>query len=53
MRDVLNHLNDALAVLRKVPEVSREDAYTIQEAIAALDVTLRLKTRNPSPVDDH
>jgi hypothetical protein len=52
MQDVLNLLNDALAALRKVSEVSREDANAIQKTIAALDVTLRLKTSTEEPLND-
>jgi hypothetical protein len=43
VRDVLDHLNEALAAPRKVSQVSREDAYAIERAIAALDVKLGLE----------
>ena len=52
MQDVLEHLNDALAALRQVSEVSREDANAIQKTIAALDVTVRLKASNEAPLND-
>ena len=52
MQDVLDHLNSALAALRQVSEVSREDANAIQKTIAAFDVTIRLKMSNEAPLND-
>ena len=40
---MLDHLNEALAALRKASGLSREDVHAIQMVIAALDVTLRVK----------
>ena len=52
MQDVLDHLNKALAALQKMSKVSGEDARRVRQLIAALDVTLTVKTRaNPIPSD--
>ncbi len=52
MQDVLNHLNEALAALRQMSDVSRQDANAIQRTIGALDVTLRLKASTETPLKD-
>ena len=53
MQDVMNHLNEALAALRTVREVSREEGDVIRKAIAALDVTLRIKAPDLTLLNVH